>query len=252
MPILDELSGHEFEQTMGDVFRNSGYENVRVSRKTGDEGRDIIMEEVVNGQRRSVVVECKHQRRVGRPVIQKLHSAITTHDYDGPKRGILATTGKVSNEARKYAKKIRNQGDGTLIEIIEGSDIRERADGSGLDLYNGRVEIICDQTLPPTDSSGDIDAPVREAFESINNFDPEELPETTSTVTFNPVVRIRARTTAQFETSVGVIHRINERDSFLLRADERRPKKADNTMQELASSQFSSTVSIESPKIVLC
>ena len=248
MPILDELTGHEFEKTMGDVFRNSGYENVRVSSKTGDEGRDIIMEEVVNGERRSVVVECKHQQRVGRPVIQKLHSAITTHNYDGPKRGILVTTGTVSNEAQKYVQKIRNQGDGTLIEIIEGSDLRKRAGGSGLDLHNGRVEIICDQTLPPTNSSGDVDAPIQEAFESIDNFDPEDLPETTSTVTFNPVIRIRAMTKAKFETTVGVIHRVNERDSFFLRADERRPKKADDTMQQLASNRLSSSVSIDRPK----
>lgn len=55
MPVLDDLSGVEFE----DVFRNLGYENVRRAERTADEGRDVPMEEVVDGTRRGIVVECK-------------------------------------------------------------------------------------------------------------------------------------------------------------------------------------------------
>ena len=91
MPVLDELSGFEFEDVMADVFRNLGYENVRQASKTADEGRDLLMEEVVDGRRRGVVVECKHTGTVGRPVVQKLHSAIATYEYDGPKRGMAVT-----------------------------------------------------------------------------------------------------------------------------------------------------------------
>ncbi|RDZ49836.1 restriction endonuclease, partial [Haloferax sp. Atlit-4N] len=47
MPLLDDFSGFEFEDLMEDVFRNLGYENVHQARKTADEGRDILMEEVV-------------------------------------------------------------------------------------------------------------------------------------------------------------------------------------------------------------
>jgi restriction endonuclease Mrr len=67
MAVLDDLSGFEFEDLMEDVFRNLGYENVRQASRTADEGRDILMEEVVNGTRRAVVVECKHTGTVGRP-----------------------------------------------------------------------------------------------------------------------------------------------------------------------------------------
>ena len=74
MPVLDDLSGFEFEDLMEDVFRNLGYENVRQAARTADEGRDVLMEEVVDGTRRAVIVECKHTDTVGRPVVQKLHS----------------------------------------------------------------------------------------------------------------------------------------------------------------------------------
>ena len=56
MAVLDDLSGFEFEDLIEDVFRNLGYENVRQAEKTADEGRDVIMEEVVDGTRRAIVV----------------------------------------------------------------------------------------------------------------------------------------------------------------------------------------------------
>lgn len=40
----------------------------------------------MDGTRRTVVVECKHSDVVSRPVVQKLHSAVATYDFDGPKR----------------------------------------------------------------------------------------------------------------------------------------------------------------------
>jgi len=59
MAVLDDLSGFEFEDVMEDVFRNLGFENVRQAERTADEGRDVIMEEVVDGTRRAIIVECK-------------------------------------------------------------------------------------------------------------------------------------------------------------------------------------------------
>lgn len=92
MPVLDDLSGFGFEGVIEDIFRNLGHENVRQAERTADEGRDILME-VVDGTRRGIVVECKHTGIVGRPVVQKLYSVITTFEFDGPKRGMVVTTG---------------------------------------------------------------------------------------------------------------------------------------------------------------
>ena len=101
MAVLDDLSGFEFEDVVEDVFRNLGYENVRQADRTADEGRDVIMEEVVDGTRRAIIVECKHTGTVGRPVVQKLHSATATFDFDGPKRGMVVTTGRFTNPAQE-------------------------------------------------------------------------------------------------------------------------------------------------------
>jgi len=46
---------------------------------------------------------------------------------------------------------------------------RYGADEIGLDLYNGRIEILCDETLRPYDPAADVDAPVQEAFRDFYN-----------------------------------------------------------------------------------
>jgi len=149
MAVLNDLSGFEFEDVVEDVFRNLGYENVRQADRTADEGRDVIMEEVVDGTRRAIIVECKHTGTVGRPVVQKLHSAIATFDFNGPKRGMVVTTGRFTNPAREYADRLQQNDDPYPIELLDGEDLREIADEIGLDLYNGRIEILCDETLRP-------------------------------------------------------------------------------------------------------
>jgi len=80
MTLLDELSGYEFEEKMVRVFEKLGYRNVHQLPKSGDKGRDIVMEE---DDGTAVVVECKHTETVGRPVVQKLHSATTTYSHSG-------------------------------------------------------------------------------------------------------------------------------------------------------------------------
>jgi len=130
MAVLDDLSGFEFEDVIEDVFRNLGYENVRQADRTADEGRDVLMEEVVDGTRRAIIVECKHTGTVGRPVVQKLHSAIATFDFDGPKRGMVVTTGRFTNPAQEYANRLQQNDDPHAIELLDGEDLREIADGS--------------------------------------------------------------------------------------------------------------------------
>ncbi|WP_135826086.1 restriction endonuclease [Halorussus ruber] len=249
MPILDELSGHEFEDVMEDVFRNLGYQNVRQSKKTGDEGRDILMEEFIDGRKRGVVVECKHQQKIGRPVVQKLHSAVATYDYDGPKRGIIVTTGRFTDQAIEYADKLRRNGNEHTVELMDGTDLREIADEVGLDLYNGRIEILCERTLRPIDPSSSLDAPVEEAFQSIQNFDTRNLPELDSSVTFKPVVSIQASVNAVFETTVGVINRVHENDHFVVRAERGRSSLLDSSIANLISNGQRHTVKIENPRI---
>ncbi|MFC7116639.1 restriction endonuclease [Natronoarchaeum sp. GCM10025703] len=248
MPVLDDLSGFEFEDVIEDVFRNLGYENVRQAERTADEGRDILMEKVVDGTRRAIVVECKHTGTVGRPVVQKLHSAIATFGFNGPKRGMVVTTGRFTTPAIEYAQRLQRNDDPYPIELIDGEDLREIADEIGLDLYNGRIEILCDETLRPYDSATSVTAPVKEAFQDIENIQSSKLPAPYSNVTFRPVVAVTADTNAVFETSVGVVHRIDERSRFVVHADRGRPQAASGDVSNLVLENLHATVDLDADR----
>ncbi len=244
MTVLDDLSGLEFESLMVDVFRNYGYENVRQTPKTGDEGRDILMTESVNGQRQDVVVECKHMEQVGREIVQKLHSAVITYDYSGPTRGMVVTSGTYTAQAREYVEKVKTNGDGIEIELVDGNTLLDIADETGLDLQNGAVELICRRTLPP----GDVESPVTEQFEAIKNVATTDLGRIESTAEFRPVVTIETHTDAQFETSVGCIHRVNERDTFHIHGDHTPPQPIDSPLRQLISGNAYRTLELADAK----
>jgi restriction endonuclease Mrr len=123
MAVLDDLSGFELEDLVEDVFRTLGYAYIRQADRTADEGRDVLMEEVVDGTRRGIVVECKHTATVGRPVGQKLHSAITTFDFDGPKRGMVITTRRFTNPAQEYAARLDRTDGPYPVELLGGEDL---------------------------------------------------------------------------------------------------------------------------------
>jgi restriction endonuclease Mrr len=230
---------------MEDVFRNLGYENVRQSARTADEGRDIVMEEVVDGRRRTVVVECKHTRKVSRPVVQKLHSAVATYDADGPKRGVIVTTGEFTGPAEEYAAEVTRGGTGPAVDLIDGQRLREIGEEVGLDLYNGRIEILCEETLRPTDPTEPLDEPLRAAFREVENLDARDVPAPSATVTFEPVVTVDAEVDAVFETSVGVVHRIDERDRFVVRADRGRPEVLDDRVRRLVDDNRHAVVDLD-------
>lgn len=107
---LDNIDGFEFEDLCANIYRRLGYE-VIITPRTGDSGRDLEL----YGPDGKAVVECKRYlsgNRIGRPEIQKLHSAA---QYFGANRGIFITTGDFSLEAREYAKNISPK-----IELIDG------------------------------------------------------------------------------------------------------------------------------------
>jgi len=242
--VLDDISGFEFEDVMEDVFRNLGYENVRQAARVADEGRDILMEETVDGKRRAVVVECKHTNTVGRPVVQKLHSAVATYDFDGPRRGMVVTSGRFTGPAEEYVDQLREADDPYPIELLDGDDLRGIAEEVGLDLYNGRIEILCDRTLRPYDPTRGPDGPVRTAFRDVENIHPGDVPAPELWVNFVPVVRIRAEVDAVFETSVGVIHRIDESEELVVRADREGPGVPDPAVRELVTANFRQTIQL--------
>jgi len=221
--ILDDITGFEFEELMRDVFRQMGYENVVVSTKTADKGKDIVMRELLeeidrdgNRREREVVVECKHTATVSRPVVQKLHSAVSTHRHDGDKKGMVVTSGRFTAPAEEYAEEVNGNGD-IEIELIDGEDLRKIGDEIGLDLYSGKIEVVCDRMLPAPDRAA-VSSLIAEKFEDVRNFsfDDEHFRGTETAVELKPVLKASAEVDAVFETSVGVIHRVNETETFVL------------------------------------
>ena len=94
---LGSTTGLEFEGVCADILEGCGF-RVRRMGGTADGGRDIIMW----NNRGKVVVECKHQAKpVGRPVVQKLHSAVVTEKAAG---GIVIATGGFSSDAKGHTQ----------------------------------------------------------------------------------------------------------------------------------------------------
>ena len=234
--LLDDLSGFEFEDVMVEVFRKMGYRNVRQAERVADKGRDILMEEPrENGPPTAVVVECKHTDTVGRPVVQKLHSAVQTYDHPGPKRGMVATTGRFTRPAEEYAARVGREPGSTAIELFDGAKLREVGEEIGIDLYSGRIEIVCEETLSPPRDQDAVAEQLRAAAGDVDNLDPERASPSTVELTLLPVVYADTHVDAVFETSVGVVHRVDERDALSILADRDGPHPLDDEVRLLVA-----------------
>jgi Holliday junction DNA helicase RuvB len=120
------LTWQEFEDFVAVLYQNLGYQNVTVTSRTGDEGKDLVMEfESPSGRAERVYVQCKQWGNVpvGRQEIQVLHSAVVA---DGAYEGIVVTTSRFTGEAVRYAKKVGN------IQLIDGRKLRELSERAGL------------------------------------------------------------------------------------------------------------------------
>lgn len=128
---LDVLSGYEFEKFCAMVFDRLGYGRIENLPSVGDKGRDLI----IHGERK-IVVECKHQPKtaVGRPVIQKLHSAVVSERADG---GWVVTTGGFTRQAREHAEEIQESG--IELKLIDRVMLLDLADQAGIEIL-GRVD----------------------------------------------------------------------------------------------------------------
>ena len=105
---------------MAEVFRRLGFD-VERCKLSNDEGRDLILRKT----RTVAVVQCKHQQaNVGRPVVQKLHSAAIT--FPNATAAILVTTGSFSDAAKEYAKSL-NEKFPMRIVLWDMSELVEQA-----------------------------------------------------------------------------------------------------------------------------
>jgi restriction system protein len=71
--VFDELSGKEFETYLARLLKQNGFEDIRGTAATGDQGADLIAKKAG----RTIVVQAKrYQGSVGNKAVQEVVAAV--------------------------------------------------------------------------------------------------------------------------------------------------------------------------------
>lgn len=125
--FLDRMDGYQFQKFTASLFQKLGFSKVEVGPTGADEGIDVKMEQRTEVGTIRYVVECKHQTEhmIGRPVVQKLHSALIAKSMN---KGIIVTSGHFSSEAMYYAENVG-------IELVDIDKLKGLAEKVGLSVH---------------------------------------------------------------------------------------------------------------------
>jgi len=206
---LDSLDGFGFEDFCAHIFQRLNYGRVQVMPYVGDKGRDLMIEDA---QGKKIVVECKHHPHgtIGRPIVQKLHSAVVTENAI---KGILVTTGKFSAEAVAHAREVSPQ-----IELVDMNELRDLCDRAQIHLIS-RGEESSVFYFPFSSANNVVQNAVSSMVPRIMS-SPKSAGDlfglSGSQLTLRPIYRIRYDVHQDFSTSVGVIHRVHIDDQELM------------------------------------
>ncbi|MCL6272215.1 restriction endonuclease [Sansalvadorimonas sp. 2012CJ34-2] len=107
------LSWQEFEQYIGEFYRNQGYQVEEKGQGGSDGGIDLIAKKEGN----TLLVQCKHwqSRKVGVSVVRELFGVVTAEKAAG---GVLITTGSFTQDAQQFAHRQN-------IRLIDGEALSE-------------------------------------------------------------------------------------------------------------------------------
>lgn len=216
--LLDSLDGYEFEEVVANIFRKTGYRNVVVQPYSNDGGKDIIMEKrASNDELIKIVVECKHhQSKIGRPVVQKLHSAVITLDYTGKKKGFIVTSSSFSPNAIKYAQEINESKDDIEIQLIDGHALKKRAIDAGVDLKNGIIQAFSNESTYYSSKEETECFTLNNYFENISGINKADFSIQNIKTLFHPTFFMEYNICANFSTTVGCIHSENANGQIII------------------------------------
>lgn len=239
--FLNSLDGFAFEAFCKRVFEKSGWGRVERIGMVGDAGRDLIIH---THNQEKIVVECKHQPKssIGRPIVQKLHSAIISAKTN---KGIIITTGKFSKQAIEYAK---NLTDGTKIELFDMHKIAELAQRGGIKIAYTTNDLSV-YTFPITDETN-----LKNMF--ISRFQnsqssPSKIADLLGVIledvsllsTFEAIIDVEQ----DFATSAGLIHQIRDYStSYFFDGNNGRPL---NISSAYSLPTFNSTILFDESKM---
>jgi HJR/Mrr/RecB family endonuclease len=109
-PEVGELSGAEFEAYVGRILKESGYEDVRGTATTGDQGADLIAKK----EGRTIVIQVKrYQGSVGNKAVQEVAAAV---NFYGAHEGWVITNATFTQSAKALAQK-------NNIKLIDGTEL---------------------------------------------------------------------------------------------------------------------------------
>jgi restriction system protein len=209
---LDDMDGFEFQRFIAHLYERLGYGKTQEIHETQDAGRDIIIREPNGGL---IVIECKHHSKgtIGRPVVQKLHSAVINAKA---KKGFVVTTGRFSQAAIKYA-----QGLGSLVDLVDARILYDMATRASIKLLRKGEKTSVYHILPPPQTLIE-DQAIKYLTghpKSLHSqpHNPQQLATTTVQQTsLVPAYFIEYSLHENFATTVGVIHRVHVNRNHVL------------------------------------
>jgi restriction system protein len=214
---LDVLDGYEFEEFVARLLRKMGYENVKVTQRSGDKGKDILAtSNSGKNHKYPVVVECKHQKSVGRPVIQKLQGALLHEIDDHPFiKGIVVISGKFTKEAIEYTKEINNKhSDWMEIELMDGHKLKELCKEHGIKVINGKIHITSNLTFKHLPKE-QIKQYVFNDLNSIVGIEKTAY-QIKTWKTYHPYYCITYNINSEIHTKVGCIYKVKEANKTIV------------------------------------
>jgi len=115
---LHDMSWHEFESLVEEVYRLRGY----TVRRVGGDGPDGGVDLVLDSGAEKVLVQCKQWRamKVGVSTIRELYGVMAAK---GAASGIVVTSGQFTAEAIEFAS-------GRNVKLVEGGELRRMIRGA--------------------------------------------------------------------------------------------------------------------------
>jgi hypothetical protein len=185
------------------------YENIKITPKSRDSGKDIIM----TFRNFPVVVECKHQKFVGRPIIQKLHSAMLHEKMNRNSdfvKGIIVTSGKFSDEAIQYNKEInQNYSKELEIELIDGKKLKNLCIEKDIILLNGKIQIKTDNVVQYINEK-EVSKEIYKDYKKVVGAKEEFIKNISCKLELFPAYYIEYEINSEIATSVGTIYSIHK------------------------------------------
>jgi restriction system protein len=205
---LDDMDWFEFEQFVARLFEKLGIGKTEEIRKGSDAGKDIIL----RSSQGSIIVECKHHPKgsIGRPVVQKLHSAVISSRAE---KGFLVTTGHFAENATKYARSLR-----VKIELIDSRILADMANRASIKILKKGEKTSVFHVTPPSQRV------LEQTMIKVNTRSAVSFPNTASQLSktevmnteFVPAYLLDYSLHQNFSTSVGVVHRIHVSNGRIL------------------------------------